>query len=177
MGIGAKAIRTGGRGMIDPLKIPCAYCRLLPVRRMSDFYPIHCIECDLSMDEDKWITGGINAMAGKMEESQEILKDFDDKEYRDAFVRANVFSWLAFQIRELREQRGVTQTDLASLLGTRQSVVSRLERSGEKGLSLKTLLDVAQALDVAILVKFVPFSRFLREYEDVSPEAMKIKEW
>ncbi len=107
----------------------------------------------------------------------EIWNDLDDKEYRDASVSANIFSWIAFQIRELREQRGLTQTDLANLLGTRQSVVSRLESSGEKGLSLKTLLEIASALDIALVLKFVPFSRFLREYEDVSPEAMKVESY
>lgn len=107
----------------------------------------------------------------------EIWNDLDDKEYRDASVRANIFSWIAFQIRELREQRGLTQTDLANLLGTRQSVVSRLESSGEKGLSLKTLLEIASELDIALVLKFVPFSRFLREYEDVSPDAMKVESY
>ncbi|EAY56142.1 MAG: putative transcriptional regulator, XRE family [Leptospirillum rubarum] len=107
----------------------------------------------------------------------EIWNDLDDKEYRDASVSANIFSWIAYQIRELREQRGLTQTDLANLLGKRQSVVSRLESSGEKGLSLKTLLELASALDTALVLKFVPFSRFLREYEDVSPEAMKVESY
>lgn len=107
----------------------------------------------------------------------EIWNDLDDKEYRDASISANIFSWIAYQIRELREQRGLTQTDLANLLGKRQSVVSRLESSGEKGLSLNTLLELASALDIALVLKFVPFSRFLREYEDVSPEAMKVEKY
>ena len=50
-------------------------------------------------------------------------------------------------------------------------------RSGEKGLSLKTLLEIASELDIALVLKFVPFSRFLREYEDVSPDAMKVESY
>ena len=104
----------------------------------------------------------------------EIWNDLNNKEYRDAFVRSSVFSWIAFQIRELREQRELSQTDLASLSGKKQSVISRIETSGQSGMNLSTLFEVASALDIALLVKFVPFSRWIQEYEDVSPAAMGV---
>jgi hypothetical protein len=39
-------------------------------------------------------------------------------------------------------------------------------------LTLNNLLKIAAALDVGLLVKLVPFSRLVREFEDLSPEAM-----
>lgn len=104
----------------------------------------------------------------------EIWNDLNNKEYRDAFVRSSVFSWIAFQIRELREQRELSQMDLANLSGKKQSVISRIETSSQNGMNLSTLFEVASALDIALLVKFVPFSRWIQEYEDVSPAAMGV---
>src|SRR5207253_2649565 len=81
-----------------------------------------------------------------------------------------------YQIRSLRDQRGWTQGYLGEKAGKRQHGISRLEdpRYGSK-LSIKSLLEIASAFDVALLVKFVPFSRLLNEYDDVSPEALSAK--
>src|SRR5207253_5241953 len=78
-----------------------------------------------------------------------------------------------YQIRSLREQRGWTQGYLGETAGKRQHGISRLEdpRYGSK-LSIKSLLEIASAFDVALLIKFVPFSKLLNEYDDVSPEAL-----
>ena len=60
---------------------------------------------------------------------------------------------LIIELRQLREQRGVTQVEMAEHLGTTQSAVSRLERNGDLMLSTverycvqvgaRLLLDVA----------------------------------
>jgi hypothetical protein len=40
-------------------------------------------------------------------------------------------------------------------------------------LTLSTLLEAARFYDVGVVVKFVPFSQLLREYEDVSFDALR----
>lgn len=50
---------------IDPLEIPCAYCRQFPIRHQSAEY-LYCTECCYVQSFKKWITGGINAMAGQL---------------------------------------------------------------------------------------------------------------
>ncbi|MGH2967187.1 MAG: XRE family transcriptional regulator [Solirubrobacterales bacterium] len=50
----------------------------------------------------------------------------------------------ALKIGELRQQRGVTQTDLATALGVRQPNVSRIER--QEDLFVSTLRDYVEAL-------------------------------
>ena len=53
-------------------------------------------------------------------------------------------------IREAREERGWTQTQLASALDTSQSAVNRIERGGQN-LSLKMIGRIAEALDSTLL--------------------------
>lgn len=95
------------------------------------------------------------------------------KGFRDAFVRSHLTHGVAHQIRALREQRGWTQTDLAKKLGLRtQSAIVRMEDPSYGKLSIATLLKLSSAFDVALSVKFVSFSKFLVEREDVSPAAL-----
>lgn len=53
-------------------------------------------------------------------------------------------------ITKLREDRGMTQTDLAKKTGTTQSVIARIE-SGEQNVSAKTLANISKALDREIM--------------------------
>ena len=62
---------------------------------------------------------------------------------------------LVLQIIKLRQQRGMTQADLAKAIGTRQANVSRLERF-DRNLTVGTLEKVAQALGVNLQIDLVP---------------------
>lgn len=63
---------------------------------------------------------------------------------------------LARQIRELRLRREMSQTDLAKVLGVRQTAVSAMElrSSRDTSFSLATLEQLAWALDVDLVVEF-----------------------
>ncbi len=63
---------------------------------------------------------------------------------------------IAFQIKELRERRGLTQKQLAILAGTSQPNVARIENADYQSYALKTLDKVARALDAYIDVVIVP---------------------
>jgi transcriptional regulator with XRE-family HTH domain len=86
---------------------------------------------------------------------------FADKEYRDGFVESAIEDSLAVQIFSMRERRGWTQQELAEKCGTQQSGVCRWE-GGSPPQSLAPLKKLASAFDVALVVKFVPFSELLR---------------
>lgn len=94
------------------------------------------------------------------------------KPYREAYVEENVRTGIAYQIRALREQRGWSQKKLAQVLGKPQSVLSRIEDPDYGKLSVQTLLEVAAALDVALLVQFAGFPEFIERMQDVSPSAL-----
>ena len=94
--------------------------------------------------------------------------DFDDPEYRSAYVDAMVSNSIAFQIRAMRQKRGLSQQQLANLLQTTQNAVSRIENPDYGRASVATLKSVARAFDVALLVKFVSFGELAHVFLHIS---------
>ena len=104
------------------------------------------------------------------------LDRLKDKDFRDAFVGAHIDQGLAFQIKSLRDDRGWTQGDLANRLGLKsQSSIARYEDPSYGKLSISKIKELGAVFDVGILVKFVPYSRFLGEVEDLSPSTLAAK--
>ncbi|MEK6287946.1 MAG: helix-turn-helix transcriptional regulator [Acidobacteriota bacterium] len=97
----------------------------------------------------------INTLAGN---DDTLLVELQDKEYRDLFVVEHIQTSLPFQTQALREQRGWSQKELAERTGITQTNMSRIEDPDYGKLTLRTLLRLASALDVALFVRFVPFS-------------------
>ena len=65
---------------------------------------------------------------------------------------------IAEQIYTLRTQLGLSQKQLADLVGTTQSVISRLEDADYNGHSLAMLRKIGAALHQRVQVQFVPDS-------------------
>ena len=63
---------------------------------------------------------------------------------------------IAGQIYELRTQAGLSQAQLAKLVGTTQSVISRLEDADYRGHSFNMLRRIASALHCKLEVRLVP---------------------
>lgn len=63
------------------------------------------------------------------------------------------------QIVALREKRGLTQRQLAKLLGTSQPYVAKLESGRVKNLGVRTLVKCARALGASVSIRMVPASR------------------
>ena len=104
---------------------------------------------------------------------QKLFDKLQRKAYRASYVGEHVRRGISYQIRALRDQREWNQGDLSRELGKPQSVVCRLEDPGYGKVTVQTLLEVASAFDVALQVRFVPFSTFLQQSRDVSPTSMK----
>lgn len=96
-----------------------------------------------------------------------------DKAYRDRFVSAHIGTGLSFQIIALREQRGWSQRDLGERVGIPQSGVSRLEAPGH-GFSIATLKKLAAAFDVALAIRFVPFSDLAGWVGSLRPGSLEV---
>ena len=62
---------------------------------------------------------------------------------------------VARKIYELRRRSGLTQGQLAKLVGTTTSVISRLEDANYQGHSLAMLRRIATALDKRVELRFV----------------------
>jgi len=66
---------------------------------------------------------------------------------------------VARKIFELRTKAGLTQAQLAKLIGTTASVISRLEDADYQGHSLAMLRRIAAALNKRVEIRFVPLRR------------------
>lgn len=56
---------------------------------------------------------------------------------------------LGERIKELRTERGLSQLELAALVGVHQTQISRVE-SGLHGITLATAIDLARALGITV---------------------------
>lgn len=99
---------------------------------------------------------------------------FSNKEYRDAFVEANIRNGIAFQIRALRKRQGLSQRDLGEKMGKQQNVISRLEDPDYGKLTLQTLLTLARTFDVGLIVRFVSYGQLIASLGDVSDERLAV---
>jgi transcriptional regulator with XRE-family HTH domain len=100
---------------------------------------------------------------------------FEKKDYRNAYMAGRVRTSIALQIRALREQRQLSQTEFAHLVQKPQSVVSRLENTEYGRVTVQTLLDIASSLDIALIVKFSTFREFFAQMSDTSDRALMVE--
>lgn len=80
----------------------------------------------------------------------------DDAELRRQVDEEKLNVRIAEMIHDARNAAGLTQADLAKLVGTTQSVISRLESADYEGHSLSMLQRIADALHQRLEVRFVP---------------------
>jgi ribosome-binding protein aMBF1 (putative translation factor) len=83
--------------------------------------------------------------------------------YRKSFARTLHQIDLALLVREMREDAGLTQTELAKRAGTTQSVIARLEDAEYTGHSLAMLERIALACGVALRLHAEKKPHFERE--------------
>jgi len=100
----------------------------------------------------------------------DLASSFADREFRASYFAQHLRMFLADQIRGLRGD--MSQAEFGRVLNKPQSVVSRIEDEEYGRVSLQTLIDVAQSLDIGLIIKFVDFPTFLRETADMSDEAI-----
>lgn len=106
-----------------------------------------------------------------------FLERLKDSTYRHALVGAHIRNGIAFQIRAMRKAKHWDQKKLAEVaLGKAelQSMISRYENPDYGKYSMQTLLDLAKAFDVALEVKFAPFSSIVRLDEELPKSILAV---
>ncbi len=104
----------------------------------------------------------------------QLVANLEDKEFRDLYAEEWIDTGLPFQIRTIREARGWTQQQLGERIGMTQTGVSRLESTSYGRFSVTTLKRLASAFDVALVVRFVPFSQLVLHVAELSPEDVRV---
>ena len=83
--------------------------------------------------------------------------------YRKTFARTLQQIDLAMLVREMREDAGLTQTELAKKVGSTQSVIARLENAEYTGHSLTMLERIAAVCGIALKLHAEKKPHFDRE--------------
>ena len=105
----------------------------------------------------------------------QIPTDWDEKEFRDAIVEAMVEHGIAYQIRENRTRRKLSQAEFAVLIGTKQSAVHRLEDPLYGKYSIATLIKVAHAFDCGLTVRFVDHNEMAAQIDKTKPDDLFVR--
>jgi ribosome-binding protein aMBF1 (putative translation factor) len=85
---------------------------------------------------------------------EKVLKD--DPSLKEGLDRAGQAWDVAFQIINIREKAGLTQKQLAELVGTKQSNIARIESAEYTGYTFKTLEKVTKALQARLEIRIIP---------------------
>ncbi len=95
-----------------------------------------------------------------------LIGEFADKKAREQYAADLLNAYIALQIKTLRQQRGWSQEQFAEYSGKFQSQISAMEQIDYRSWKISTLRQLARAFDLALVVKFESFGRFL---DDVLP--------
>lgn len=109
-------------------------------------------------------------MSTRKHQLENLLRD---PEFRHQFVGDYVQELVATQIRAIREHQAWTQEQLGEAAdGMSQVQVSRLENPDYSGATLNSLKRVAQAFDLALVVRMVPFGEFVEKIVSINPDEL-----
>jgi len=94
-----------------------------------------------------------------------LISEFQDADYREGYTEEFFNAKIATQIKVLREQRGWTQEELASLAEMKQERVAVLENVNYESWTLSVLRRFAKAFDLVVDVEFKEYGEFLSGFE------------
>ena len=97
-------------------------------------------------------------MTKKKETAMDLIRELegDDPEIKAMLEEERVNLQIAQMIYDARAAAGLTQAQLAEIVGTSQSAIARLEDADYEGHSLTMLPRIGDALNQRIEVRFVP---------------------
>jgi DNA-binding XRE family transcriptional regulator len=84
-----------------------------------------------------------------------LREDLKDSEFKAHYQEERQALKLAMKIAQLREKKGLSQQQMAKLMGTSQQTISRIESGEYEGFTLKTLEKIAAATDTKVQIEFV----------------------
>jgi len=103
---------------------------------------------------------------------EQLRQDFADEDYRNSYSESFMNSYVAAQIKILRETYPLTQAELADKIGTQQPGVARLENVNYSAWKVETLRKIARALDVRLKITFEEFGTLIDDVEGFNREAI-----
>jgi transcriptional regulator with XRE-family HTH domain len=106
--------------------------------------------------------------------SETLKADFrGDGEYAEGYAEGFLGTYVATQIKVLREQREMTQKDLADALKTTQTVISRVENVNYSAWNITTLKKLARAFKVRLHVSFETYGSLVDDVGNFKRERLQ----
>jgi transcriptional regulator with XRE-family HTH domain len=104
-----------------------------------------------------------------------LRESFVDEEYRHSYAESFMNSFVAAQIKTLREEAPLTQAQLAIKVGTKQAGISRLENVNYSSWKVETLRRLARAFGVRLKITFEEFGTLPDDVEGFQRERLARK--
>jgi transcriptional regulator with XRE-family HTH domain len=105
--------------------------------------------------------------------SDALRVELCDPEYSEGYAESFLNSYVATQIKVIREQRQMKQADLARAVGTTQTAISRIENVNYSSWNINTLKKLARAFRVRLKVSFETYGSLPDEVGKFSRESLK----
>ena len=102
-----------------------------------------------------------------------IEEELQDEETRYVYAEDFLNTYVATQIKVLREEKGWTQAQLADKAGMKQERISVLEDVNYQAWTASVLKRLARALDVRLSIRFESFGSYLKEFASFNRDALK----
>src|SRR5712692_9519168 len=109
-----------------------------------------------------------------MNDINESLRfELRDPEYSEGYAESFLNSYIATQIKVIREQRRMKQADLAREMDTTQTAISRIENVNYSAWNIKTIKKLARAFRVRLMVSFETYRTLPNEVMNFGREALQ----
>jgi DNA-binding phage protein len=83
--------------------------------------------------------------------------DFKDREFRHAYFADQLRSSIAFNLKRIRKERGLTQVQLAEAAGLTQNQIARAE-DFDGGMTIDTMVKVFDSVGLVPRISLQPYS-------------------
>jgi transcriptional regulator with XRE-family HTH domain len=108
------------------------------------------------------------------ERSEVIYKLKNNRKTREAYIKAKLNINIPSQIRALRLQKPWMQEELGKEVDMKQSRISKMEQPGAVNFNLATLVRLAAAFRVGLVVRFASFSEMLNWENEFSQDIFNV---
>lgn len=103
-----------------------------------------------------------------------LIDRLKNRKYREAYIRASINVNLPSQIRALRLALPMTQQEFALEANMKQPRISAMEKPGATKFNIETLVRLAAAFHVGLIVRFVPMSEMISWENDFSQDRFTV---
>ncbi len=101
-----------------------------------------------------------------------LRRDLQQPEFSEGYAESFLDTFIATQLKVLREQNEWTQAQLAEKMGKKQTVISRSENINYSSWNISTLKEYARAFRLRLKVSFETYGSLIDDVENFSKEKL-----